>query len=72
MGGMTTTRPIRITTDAISTTLQATCGDDAARQFAASEGIAASDAAELCEHYREIGGTIRIIDTDGAVLCRVA
>lgn len=68
----TSTRQIRITTDAISTTMQATCGDDAARQFAASEGIAARDAAELCEHYREIGGTIRIIDADGSILCRVA
>jgi hypothetical protein len=67
------TRSITIVADAISTTLQASSGDDAARQFAAGEGIAGiEDAADLCDHYRAIGGTVRIIDADGAVLCRVA
>lgn len=66
------TRTFQIVTDAISAPIEATCGDDAARQFAVSEHIAnVTDAADLCDHYREIGGTIRIIDADGVLLCRV-
>lgn len=70
---MTTTRPITITTDATSAAIEATSGDDAARQFAASKYISGvTDCATLCDHYREIGGAVRVIDTDGSILCRVA
>ena len=67
------TRTITIKTDAISADVLATSGDDAARLFAISERIAdVTDCATLCDHYRAIGGTVRVIDADGSILCRVA
>lgn len=68
-----TARTITIKTDAISADILATSGDDAARLFALSERIpGVTDCATLCDHYREVGGSVRVIDVDGSILCRVA
>jgi len=65
-------RTFTITTDAISAKIEATCGDHAARRFAASERIVGvTDCASLCDYYGQIGGSVRIVDADGILLCRV-
>lgn len=51
-----------ISTDAVSGEYLAANEDDAARQFAAEEGIAANNLAELVEYHESVGGWCRCLE----------